>query len=64
MAQTAQIVSLSDYRQARDAARADRERASDMPFAAASPFTMVWVPVWFVPVMPYAQSVAQSDERT
>ncbi|BCJ89665.1 hypothetical protein IZ6_04000 [Terrihabitans soli] len=63
MAQTAEIVSLSDYRQARAAARTQQDSVPGFEFPLAGPFMMVWAPVVFVPFMPQMPQTAQQDER-
>ena len=52
------VVSLDQYRRAR---HAQSERVSPGEVGELSPFMMVWMPVWFVPVMYPAMYV--QDQR-
>jgi hypothetical protein len=45
-AQSAKVVSLEDFRHARNAQHAARPQQTVMPVMAP----MAWVPVWFMPV--------------
>jgi hypothetical protein len=60
-AQTAEIVSLSDYRQARASERARQESPSDFAVIPGAPFLyFTWMPVWIFPIVPQAPDAAQN----